>query len=426
MQMAGVGSSCRHTLNGAPKPRMLHGRRPIGSSGYIYIAISCPEWRASAVGNGSRSRTFLGIGCRKLDGTTFSNFLDKGDYDSSANAVISFDAYMEIKHLFLVDLLAREPNSSRHNTPIKLWELGVKNYPPAMPRCARDLRVLLGKIEVRVITNSGIAFECLAYNSEELKFLRHELDGEVVKFKYDPVDISVIHVYDPRKDIYITVPALDQAYAKGLSLWQHQVIKRYAREELNMDPEELAVRRKAKKKIQDIVDREWIQSGKSDTKRRLARYMGIRQPDYDSVLEVRSNQPPAPETQAILGPEAQPPPSVIPLMMTSNSDFQGASDFDENLVPDELPEGSQEILIASSESGTIEIAQSDGTDKNKRKPSKKDQTVDPHSAESPQAVGPPADEDWDNDDVDTTGFNASFNLPKEETIESSTFHGASN
>ena len=43
------------------------------------------------------------------------------------------------------------------------------------------------------------------------------------------MEISVIHVYDDRTNSYVPIPAVDQEYTKGLSLWQHKIIKREAR-----------------------------------------------------------------------------------------------------------------------------------------------------------------------------------------------------
>jgi len=348
----------------------------------------------------------------KLDGTTFANFLDKGDYDPSTHAVISFDAYMEIKHLMFVDLWPHEVNRGRHNRPITLWQLGVKNYPPAMPRSALDLRVLLGKVETRVITNSGIAFECLAYNSDELKLLRRDLGSGAVKFKYDPAELAVIHVYDPEKDKYLTVPALDQAYAKGLSLWQHQIIKRFVREELNMDSEDPAALIRAKKRIQDIVNKEWIKSGKSnDMKRRLARYMGIRQPDYHSVLKMRHEEAEGPEPAPSVRPAPETPPSSIPQTMV-NSDYEGSSDFEE----EPLLEGSfEDDYDADTQlvTGSFEIYKPENGIK--QQSSRLKAAPEPSVEQSPLATLSDLEDD---DDVDTTGFNVSLNLPKESNTKS--------
>lgn len=351
----------------------------------------------------------------KLDGTTFANFLDKGDYDPSAHAVISFDAYMEIKHLMFVDLWAREVNRGRNNRPIKLWQLGVKNYPPAMPRSAVDLRVLLGKIETRVITNSGIAFECLAYNSDELKILRRDLGSGAVKFKYDPADLAVIHVYDPEKDKYLTVPALDQAYARGLSLWQHQIIKRFVREELNMDSEDPTALIRAKKKIQDIVNTEWIKSGKSnDVKRRLARYMGIRQPDYHSVLKMRHEKGDEPEPAPTVRPETETPPSSIPETMTTSA-HEGASDFEEELFLEGSSESDYEADIQLS-AGSFEIFKPENGIKTKNKKSSK-REAGIELAREHSTLAKLSDLE-DDDDVDTTGFNVSLKLPQGSNIKS--------
>jgi putative transposase len=354
----------------------------------------------------------------RLDGTTFSNFLDKADYDPEKHAVISFNAWMEIKHVTLVDLIPRQRNRRRHNTPFKLWTLGVTNYPPALPRKLHDLRVLLGRIETRTITKYGIAFECLDYNSEELKFLRMDVGSMPIKFKYDPTDIGVIYVNDPRNDRYLTVPALDQRYAKGLSLWQHQVIKRYAREELNVNAEDTAALLRAKKTIQDIVNKQWVKSGKSDMKRRLARWVGIRQPDYHSVLKMRNETTGDVEnTTSKLPTPPDATASTIPQLMKSNSESAGSSDFDEDVsAHDESPHNDP---ADDSDSPTVEIDTSAyKADKQKRNPKKQAASTSIHTHEDEPRFS--AADDDNDDDVDTTGFKSSLAPRKENADHAST------
>lgn len=350
----------------------------------------------------------------RLDGTTFSNFLDKGDYDPEKHAVISFNNWMGIKHVTLVDIIARRLNRRRRNTPLKLWTLGVTNYPPALPRKLHDLRVLLGRIETRIITKYGIAFECLDYNSEELKFLRMDVGSMPIKFKYDPTDIAVIYVHDPRNERYLTVPALDQRYAKGLSLWQHQVIKRYAREALNVNPEDTAALLRAKKTIQDIVNEGWIRTGKSDMKRRLARWVGIRQPDYHSVLKMRNETTDDVEnTTSKLPTLPDATSSSIPQMMTSNSEFAGSSDFDEDVIAeDELPHNDR---TDDYDTATVEIDTSEHkADKQKKHRKKQPASASVQNIEDETRFS--ADDDDNDDDVDTTGFDASL-APRRENAD---------
>jgi putative transposase len=52
-------------------------------------------------------------------------------------------------------------------------------------------------------------------------------DNRRVKIKYNPSDLSQIHVYDPDERLYIPVPALAQEYTQGLSLWKHKVIRNF-------------------------------------------------------------------------------------------------------------------------------------------------------------------------------------------------------
>lgn len=72
---------------------------------------------------------------------------------------------------------------------------------------------------------------------------------------FDPGNLSHINVLDPQKGTYFLVPAVDQAYAKGLSLWQNRVIRRYSRLELKGRTDLVALA-EAKAAIRALVDRD--------------------------------------------------------------------------------------------------------------------------------------------------------------------------
>lgn len=214
-------------------------------------------------------------------GSTFSTFLDRKDYDPLKNAVIGFYRLLEIIHVFLIDIYSRSKHEGLNGIPIVAWEAGVEKHPPQLPRKKHDLRVLLARIAERDLTASGIHFENLLYRCEELAALR--IQGvKTVGLKYDPTNLSAIYVFDPSRDRYIRVPALDQKYTEGLSLWQHKVIKRYVRvmtsKEVDMDS-----LRKARKAIEAIVEAERFETNKIRTSAKISRYRGVRQPDYNNV-----------------------------------------------------------------------------------------------------------------------------------------------
>ena len=78
-------------------------------------------------------------------------------------------------------------------------------------------------------------------------------------------------MFDPQKGTYVRVPAVDEAYAKGLSLWQHRVIRRYAQRQLNMRTDIVALAQ-AKAEIRALVERDFNRKSTRGRKRH-ARFM---------------------------------------------------------------------------------------------------------------------------------------------------------
>ena len=71
---------------------------------------------------------------------------------------------------------------------------------------------------------------------------------------------------DPQKGAYIRVPAVDQAYAKGLSFWQNKVIRRYAQRQLNARTDIVALAQ-AKAEIRALVERDFNRKSTHGRKR---------------------------------------------------------------------------------------------------------------------------------------------------------------
>jgi len=206
-------------------------------------------------------------------GTTFSNIFDLADYDPKANAVISVAALEEMSHIFIVDIYHQQEHRGIRDIPSRLWQEGIAEYPPALPPDRAALDVLLGCIERRCISAKGIELHGggLFYNDDALASLRRRLKpSEQVTLKYDPSDLSAIHVADLERGIYILVPAVNQEYAQGLSLWQHKVIKSYARQRIQEKVDVVALSR-AKRQIQEVVEREWLTAKRTSSRGKLAR-----------------------------------------------------------------------------------------------------------------------------------------------------------
>ncbi len=212
-------------------------------------------------------------------GKTFSSLMERYDYDPSKNAVISFAALQEMLHIFIVDIHNQSSHPEYFSPRQQVWNRAIACFPPALPPSHQELSVLIGGIVERKITRKGVEFEGLVYNSSELARLRSSTKtSSKTKVKYDPTDLSQIYVFDENNCRFIEVPAINQEYSDGLTLWQHKVIKQLARIEANkVDIVALAL---AKEKIQRIVEREWKKSKKGKSRSTMARWLGVGQDEF--------------------------------------------------------------------------------------------------------------------------------------------------
>lgn len=206
-----------------------------------------------------------------LPGTTFSNVTQKGDYNSAKAACVFLDDIDEIVNRYLVDIYAQEFHRGLQGVPARQWEVMTQNgFFPALPQSAEELSILLCPFDERVLWHYGIEFEGLRYNSPELLYLRTKLrQGEKVKIKYDPSDLSQIYVHNPFDQAYITAPCLAGDYVQGLSLWKHRVIKQVARN--FQDKVDLPGLWQARQKIQEIIN-QGLDRKKLATRSKVARY----------------------------------------------------------------------------------------------------------------------------------------------------------
>jgi len=198
-----------------------------------------------------------------LPGTTFSNIFEKADYDPQKHAVVTLQALLEVIHVWIVDVYHQRIHRGIQDIPSRRWRESVSEWPPNLPCSSTDLDILVGFVEQRCVGPSGVELFGLQYNCAELGQVRRSLaQGEKVKVKYDPNDISRIYVWDKVSNSFLMVPALNQEYTAGLTLWQHEAIKKYTRQFLQslVDAESLC---RAKERIQEIVGRERLLTGKA-------------------------------------------------------------------------------------------------------------------------------------------------------------------
>ena len=192
----------------------------------------CPKGEPSFKGGVER---FLGTAnrqiCHRIPGTTFSNIKQRGNYDSIKQARITLSDLKELITEWIVDIYCQSTHKVTQRTPHNMWLEGLKRVEPTLPESKEKLELILTSEDERVLTEKGIEFKGLFYNSSELGIIRRfKRPSNKVKFRFDKENMSFIWVFDEFNGNYLKVYCIDADYADGLSLRQHMQIRQEARE----------------------------------------------------------------------------------------------------------------------------------------------------------------------------------------------------
>lgn len=327
-----------------------------------------------------------------LPGTTFSNVLDRGDYDAAKHSIVSFKTLMTILHKFVADFYQNRPHDGINDVPARLWGESIKENPPAWAPHRDELQILAGHLKLRCVHPYGVEIlGGLKYNDPALAALRRRYDqGRKFKVKYDPSNLGVIHVLDPESDRYIAVPSTNPAYASGLTLYQHKITRRFLKKRAKKasDPTELAL---AKEEISRIIERDWNHVKKIGPRKRMGRFKNIAQP--------RHGAPKGAGPGGGRGPLLPPAPPVAPAPAAA------------------LPAGPSEIgsavsfvaedFVVGAPPPAAAVAQQQG-DAGRARRTRKAKNGSPAGNGGQEVATPPARAEWgdDDSDLDTSGWEA--------------------
>ena len=178
----------------------------------------------------------------ELPGTTFSNFTKKGDYNSEAAAVMTFDECERYLMINIIGVYHRERHSGINCPPLVKYEEGILGTDttlarglPSVPVDERKLMLDMLPIIERSIQRYGVLLDFIEYMSDVLVPWINTTDPATGKarkfiFKRDPRDISVLYFWDPELKRYFDIPYrnLDNP---SLTLWELRAIRRHLDEQ---------------------------------------------------------------------------------------------------------------------------------------------------------------------------------------------------
>lgn len=206
-----------------------------------YAPVASPTYKAAA------ERFFRTLNQRfihKLPGASLPPALMREmGYDPKKDAVLSLEQlerliWEAVSH-YHIDL-----HSGINAVPAQLWKRDLEAHGVDFFSDERALDKMLGKMKpsARVTTSGvdlfGLQFhdpakvEALIEDLISLQPKRGQRKGSasvLAKVKYNPANISEIHVWNARRNKYVTLPCLDATYTSGISLWHHQKTQEWAK-----------------------------------------------------------------------------------------------------------------------------------------------------------------------------------------------------
>jgi putative transposase len=205
-------------------------------------------------------------------GTTFSNIFDKGDYDPVKHSVITLLTLQTIVRKWIADVYHQQYHAGIETSPAQMWENSIRLEDIRLPDDTTNLDAIMGRSHERTLTHKGIEFEGLFYNSADLEEWRRSQGPKIkAEIRVDESDLGSIYVLSPKISKPYKVPCLNTQYASRLSLWQHQLSKRWRAQNASTARNEDGWM-EAKRAIQQIVE-ESMSSGVRRSGKRLGRYL---------------------------------------------------------------------------------------------------------------------------------------------------------
>lgn len=180
----------------------------------------------------------------KLPGGVFKpEVLREMGYDPAKDAVLTIDQLEELIH----EALATYHVSLHSGTgapPAQLWQQDMAAHGIDVIGDDRRLDTMMGAVKYPCrVTRSGVTLFGLQFHDqrkvgglledliglEPVKGQRKGSATVTVKVKYNPASLAEVHVWNRRRNRYVTLPCLDERYTAGMSLWHHRKLQEWAK-----------------------------------------------------------------------------------------------------------------------------------------------------------------------------------------------------
>ncbi len=146
-----------------------------------------------------------------LAGRTFSNVIERGDYNSNYWASLSDDELIQVLVMFVVDIYHNEPHIGlQGETPANCWKRLVKDYPVPCSPDGHTHRAVFGSRHMRRLSGRGVRVFNIDYACDALRNLFIHSEQQDVEVRIDQNDLGWAAV--KIGDNWHAAPALQEGF----------------------------------------------------------------------------------------------------------------------------------------------------------------------------------------------------------------------
>lgn len=117
-------------------------------------------------------------------------------------------------------------------TRAQRWHEGMRLFKPRLPVDVHRLRIVATLRKTVRLRPEGIRFDkTLTYQNDYVNKLKRNLGfNALVEFRHNPENLAYVYLFDPIAKQLVVVPSVNPEYTKGLTLYQHRLILKLARQ----------------------------------------------------------------------------------------------------------------------------------------------------------------------------------------------------
>ncbi len=182
-----------------------------------------------------------------LPGTTFSNVMQRGRYDSDKAACLTLAELERWLTVAIAKLYHLSPHAGLDGeAPMRRYQDGVRALaaegrgPPA-PRDPRAFLIDFLPVIRRTLRRDGVVIDHIHYFSDALRpWIERDGPARRVVIRRDPRDLSRIYIHDPDDGGYLEV-GYRELVRPPVSLWEHRLARARLRQQRSVEVDEAAL-----------------------------------------------------------------------------------------------------------------------------------------------------------------------------------------